>query len=238
MQRHSSTNSNLFWISCFTVAFIVSMTLSCATPAILSRISHTYPGCVYMRDSEKPLVALTIDDGPDSITTPKILEVLSRHQARATFFLISSRVPGNEPIVSEIVKQGHEIGNHLTRDEPSIKLSMRKFEKALIEADSVLSKFDAVHWFRPGGGRYDQKMIATLRRHNYRCALGSVFPYDTLIPRVWFAIKYILYNIRPGSIIVLHDVGPRGERTVKTLSKILPELIDRGFRVVTLSELM
>jgi peptidoglycan/xylan/chitin deacetylase (PgdA/CDA1 family) len=205
---------------------------------LLSVFMARTPGVAYFADTDEPIVALTIDDGPDSVSTPKILRVLSRHQARATFFLISSRVPGNESLVSAIVERGHELGNHLTRDEPSISLSPIDFEAALLEAHTVISTFGEVRWFRPGSGWHNTEMLNIVQRHNYRCALGSVYPYDDQIPSAWFAEKHILFNVRPGSIIVLHDVGSRGERTATTLDNILPRLKKRGYRVVTLTELL
>ncbi len=70
------------------------------------------------------------------------------------------------------------------------------------------------------------------------CALGSVHPFDPQIASARFSARYILSNVRPGSIIILHDYGARGERTLTALATILPELDRRGFRVVTLSELL
>jgi peptidoglycan/xylan/chitin deacetylase (PgdA/CDA1 family) len=80
-------------------------------------------------------------------------------------------------------------------------------------------------------------MIAALTARGYRCALGSVYPYDATIPSFEFSIRHILRYIRPGAILVLHDGGARGRRTARVLRSILPALKRRGFRVVTLSEL-
>jgi peptidoglycan/xylan/chitin deacetylase (PgdA/CDA1 family) len=80
-------------------------------------------------------------------------------------------------------------------------------------------------------------MVATMARHGYRCALGSVYPYDATIPSATFSTRYILRNVGPGGILVLHDGGSRGRRTARVLRAVLPELKGRGFRVVTLSEL-
>jgi peptidoglycan/xylan/chitin deacetylase (PgdA/CDA1 family) len=185
-----------------------------------------------------PLIALTIDDGPDSAGTPLILAQLQRHQARATFFLISSRVAGREPLVHQLVRAGHELGNHLTRDEPSIRLQPAEFERALLEAHGVLAPFGPVRWARPGSGWYSRAMIAIMRRHQYRCALGSVYPFDAALPSATFAARYILRNARPGAVVILHDGGSRGRRTAMVLDKVLPELRRRGYQVVTLSELV
>lgn len=205
---------------------------------LVARLAHRSPQVVYFVETADSVVALTIDDGPDPETTPVILEVLGAHRARATFFLISGRVSGNEALVSGIVERGHELGNHLTRDEPSIGLAPSEFEGALLEADAVLSRFATVRWVRPGAGWYSDSMLSIIEAHGYRCALGSIYPYDSQIPSSAFAAFHILETVRPGSIIVLHDGGARGQRAAAALRRVLPELERRGFRVVTLSELV
>jgi peptidoglycan/xylan/chitin deacetylase (PgdA/CDA1 family) len=205
---------------------------------VIALLARRSPDVVYWVETEEPVVALTIDDGPDPVATPKILDVLKRHGAHGTFFLLSSRVPGNEELVRRTVEEGHEIANHLVADEPSILLGDSEFERQLLEADGVLSDFAEVHWFRPGSGWYNDKMLSTLHRHGYECALGSVYPFDPQVPSSWFATHHVLWNARPGSIIVLHDYGARGERTAAALATILPALSRRGLRVVTLSELL
>jgi len=201
-------------------------------------VAYRSPDVLYSVETEEPVVALTIDDGPDPVTTPKILDVLKQHGARATFFLITDRIPGNEQIVVRTVEEGHELANHLTADEPAILLPPSEFEQQLLEAHDALSRFSEVRWFRPGSGWYNEVMLSILRQHGYRCALGSVYPFDPQIPSPRFATRYVLSSVRPGSIIVLHDYGDRGERTASALATILPELSGRGFRVVTLSELL
>ncbi|ACK74140.1 polysaccharide deacetylase (plasmid) [Gloeothece citriformis PCC 7424] len=205
---------------------------------LLSIALLTTPGVVYFVETNEPVVALTLDDGPDSTTTPKILNLLLDYKVHATFFLISTRIFGNETIVTEIVRQGHELGNHLTDDKPSIRMSTLEFEAKLLEAQKILGKFAETHWLRPSSGFYNTKMLDIAYKYGYRIALGSIFPYDTHIPSSWFASKHILSNVSPGSIIILHDGGYRGERTVSTLKTILPKLSQRGYQVVTLSKLL
>jgi len=204
---------------------------------LIAKLRRRSPDVLYSIETEQPIVALTIDDGPDALDSPKILEILDEFDAHATFFLITDRVPGNESIVERMVLDGHELGNHLTADEPSIALSHQDFESELIEADEVLSGFMDVQWLRPGSGWYNEEMLATLKKYDYRCALGSVYPYDPQVGFSWFSAYYVLWKIKPGSVIVLHDHDRRGERTAKALKIILPVLEDRGYRVVTLSEL-
>jgi peptidoglycan/xylan/chitin deacetylase (PgdA/CDA1 family) len=194
-------------------------------------------GCLYSVSTPERVVALTLDDGPDSVHTPEILDLLRANGARATFFLISGRVPGNERLVEEIVADGNEIGNHLTRDEPSYRLTHEEFAAAAREAGTVLGRFGTVRWLRPASGWYTSAMVAAMEQQGYRCALGSIYPYDAQISSASLSAGYIMANVRPGSIIILHEGGDRGRRTVEVLRRVLPALKKRGYRVVSLSEL-
>ena len=199
---------------------------------------YPHPQVLYSVETDVPWVALTIDDGPDPNTTGALLDVLRANDARATFFLIASRVSGNEAIVGKILSEGHEIGNHMLYDRASIDLADEDFEARLMVAHAILSVFGELHWFRPGSGWYDDEMLTTLARHGYRCALGSVYPFDAHIPSVRFARRVILWSADPGEVIVLHDGGERGRRTAKVLAHVLPELKRKGYRITTLSELV
>lgn len=196
------------------------------------------PNVLYSVDTDVPVVALTIDDGPDPLTTPAILSALRNNDARATFFLISSNIKGNEALVQQIIDEGHEIGNHFTSERPSILYSNDEFETKLIEAHKTLSDFSNMRWFRPGSGLYNSAMLSILEKHDYQCVLGSIYPFDAQVPSSQFASRYVLWRVKPGAIILLHDNNGRGRRTVATLEIILPELIEQGFRVTTVSELV
>jgi peptidoglycan/xylan/chitin deacetylase (PgdA/CDA1 family) len=229
-----------------TVGFVVVGGLLVAAGAVLGtapswlieRLARWYPGCLYQVPTQARLVGLTIDDGPDPASTPLILNELRRHDARATFFLITDRLQGQEALVGRLMAEGHELGNHFTQDRPSIRLSPRAFEADLLRAHRALAPWGRPLWARPGSGWYSQVMIGVMQRHGYRCALGSVYPFDATIPSGAWAKRYILRNARPGAIVVLHDGGSRGRRTARVLAEVLPELRRRGYRVVSLSELV
>jgi peptidoglycan/xylan/chitin deacetylase (PgdA/CDA1 family) len=216
---------------------VVLVTSACIPDWIVNRIAANHPGCVYNTSRSDKTVALTLDDGPDSATTPELLRILAANNARATFFLISGNVRGNTALVARMVREGHEIGNHFSDNKASISLSPRAFERSFLTADSVLKRFAPVRWVRPGSGHYNDRMLRTFRIHGYDCALGSIYPFDPQIPWPAFATWMIRRNVRPGAIIILHDGGYRGRNASKTLKKILPDLKRRGYRVVTLSEL-
>lgn len=204
---------------------------------LIEAIDMRKPGVVYSIDTQRRAVALTLDDGPDAATTPALLDLLQRHGARATFFLLADNVPGNEALLRRMVAEGHELGNHLATDEPSILLGAQGFQRDVEKAHTLLAQYGPVRWLRPGSGWYNGAMLETAGRYGYQVALGSVYPFDAVLPFPGLAARYILWRARPGSIILLHEVGPRGRRTLATLEVVLPELKRRGIELVTLSEL-
>lgn len=216
------------------LVLVTGVILWTAPPWLVDWVARRRPGCLYRMHTTRQIVALTIDDGPDSVSTPSILEQLRRHRSSATFFLISGRVRGQEDLVKRILRDGHELGNHFTQDKPSIRLSPEEFEADLLEAHRVLAGWGRPGWARPGSGWYTREMVEVMERHGYRCALGSVYPFDVAIPSVGWATRYILRNARPGAIVVLHDGGSRGLRTARILSVVLPELRKRGYEVLSL----
>ncbi len=202
-------------------------------------MSSAYPEARFYFKTDKKLAALTIDDSPHPENTQAILEVLDRYEAQATFFIIAGRVKGREAIIEAIISNGHEIGNHMMKDKASIHLEPDTFAARFKQADSVLSQFQAMKWFRPASGLYTDAMIRILHDYDasYRCVLGSVYPFDAAVPWSSFSIQYIKANVTPGSIIILHDGNERGRRTLQTLRNILPYLKQKGYRLVTLSRL-
>lgn len=204
---------------------------------VISRLQHRSPDVLYAVNTKDKVVALTIDDGPDALTSPLILDLLHRYEAKATFFIITDHIPGNEDIIERMVSEGHELGNHMTLDEASILLSLPEFESKLLEADSILSQYSDINWIRPGSGWYNDDMLSVIDDNGYKCALGSIYPFDPQLGSAWFSANYVLRKASPGEIIVLHDYKNRGLRTVKALEQILPDLDERGYRIVTLSEI-
>jgi peptidoglycan-N-acetylglucosamine deacetylase len=225
------------WSALGVVAAGVGLLLVGPPVWLVDRLAAAFPGCLYRVRTQERLVALTLDDGPDERTTPLILTELRRHAARATFFLIGERVPGHEALLRRLVDEGHELGNHLMQDRPAIRLGAEELARDLDQSHALLAPYAQVRWARPGSGWYSRETVAAMSRKGYECALGSVYPYDATIPSSAFAGRYILRNVRPGAVIVLHDGGARGRRTARTLGTVLPELRRRGYRVVALREL-
>jgi peptidoglycan-N-acetylglucosamine deacetylase len=200
-------------------------------------LSGRFPDVLFHHADAGPLVGLSFDDSPHATLTPRILEVLAAHDARATFFMIGDHIAGNEEVVRRLVDEGHELGNHMMTDAPSVRLPAAEFERQLLQTHELLAPFGPVRWFRPGHGWFNRRMLDQVQRHGYRCAMASAYALEFLAISAPYAAQHILFYVRPGGVIVLHDGAAERERTVAVLERILPALRRRGYRIVTLSEL-
>jgi peptidoglycan-N-acetylglucosamine deacetylase len=188
-------------------------------------------------DTDAPVFALTFDDGPSPETTPQLLEVLARHHARATFFLIGERVRAHPELVRAVTDAGHEIGNHLMRDERSALIPDDRFRRDLAEVNALLTPYGPVRWFRPGSGWFTPRMLRSAARHDLRVVLGTLVAAHHGGPEDDRIAPDLLAGIRPGSIVVLHEGTPRRRGVARTTDEMLAALADRGLTAVTVSEL-
>ena len=218
---------------------LAALTTACGrVPAVARWYTRADDGVLWYAPTSEKLIALTIDDGP-AASTDSILDVLGAHGAKATFFLIGSHIEGNEDVVRRLIREGHEVANHMLFDVPSAKLSPDTFALHFTRTDSILRSFGAEPvWFRPGSGRFNDRMLALLCEVGSIGVLGDVYPFDAAIPSAGFAVDFITQRARPGSIIIMHDGKGRGRRTARALAYVLPTLQRAGYRVVTLTELM
>lgn len=208
-------------------------------PHTLVRLAaRLLPDVVFYVRTNEPAVALTLDDGPDPVLTERVLDVLGRHGAQATFFLLGSRTEQHPGLVRRIVDGGHEVGNHGWFDEPSVGLAQERLVESLRRTDEVLASARPVRLFRPGSGWISRRTVALARQFGYRCVLGSVYPHDTRIRWRGYLVWDIARRARPGAVIVLHEGRPDRARVVAVLDEVLPRLRRRGLRVTTVTDLL
>jgi peptidoglycan-N-acetylglucosamine deacetylase len=185
------------------------------------------------------LTALTVDDGPHPATTPALLDVLRRHDARATFFLIGERAESFPDLVRAIVSDGHEVANHLWRDEPSVRLPQAVFREQLAAVHDLLRVHGEVALFRPGSGFFTRRMLRDAAALQHRCVLGSPWLVATTYRSdAEEEGRRLGRRTHPGAVIVIHEGTPERVRVAAVADALLSTLEDRGLRAVSMSHLL
>ena len=151
---------------------------------------------------------LTIDDGPDPNDTPQILELLDRHQARATFFVVGERAARHAPLVSEILRRGHHVANH-THTHPLGTFwccTPRRLRDELGRAAATLASAGAVtHWFRPPAGIKPLGLANALAALRLECVAWTVRSGDCLGRHPERIVAHVVRQLRPGAIVLMHE---------------------------------
>lgn len=212
-------------------------------PAVLIRyFQRRWPDVLWSVSTSSKVVALTIDDAPSEYTK-EIMQILQANDATATFFIIGSQISdGHKGTLQELIRHGHELGNHAMHDEPSRALSDTSLVEQIQSVEDMLrAAYAAVgmelppKYFRPGSGFFSGRMRNLMGRLGYRLVLGSIYPHDPQIHYWRINANHILSMLRPGGIIICHD---RRSWTVPMLREVLPEIRRKGYRIVTVTELL
>lgn len=188
-------------------------------------------------------VALTFDDGPDLVHTPKLLNLLQAFGVRGTFFLIGQRASRAPELVRRIVEEGHEIGNHTWSHRNLWACGPRQTAGEIMRGHRILEEIvdHAPRWFRPPWGMVNLAIFAATRRLRTPCVFWSVQPEGLRpVPPDRMA-DAVLASARPGAIVDLHDAeGVRGapERLLAALPPMISGLRAQGYELVSLGALL
>ena len=238
MTSHSPTLRRALVAALFLagVAVLVVVVQPTFVFAILERL---FPRILWRVETTQPLVALTFDDGPHPVYTPQVLDILARHGAHATFFLIGGRATERPEVVARIRAEGHEIGNHWWYDVSTRRASVPEYLELLGKTEDVLRIGAATpKLFRPPGGRIKSAQLAAALERGYVCVLGSAYPYDPAHPPAAYIRWLVSKNLAPGAIVILHDGIRDPSRTIEALPGILDAGKAKGLQFVSVGELL
>ena len=190
-------------------------------------------------------LALTYDDGPNDPHTLRLLEVLARHNVRATFFLIGRFVQQRPDIVREIVKAGHVIGNH-TFTHPLLTFkSAAEVRKELTDCRSAIQDAIGEHsnLFRPPFGGRRPAVLRIARELGLEPIMWNVTGYDWNAPPAAVIEKKVSSQIRGGDVILLHDGGHRQmgadrSQTVLATDHLITRYKSEGYGFATIPQMI
>jgi peptidoglycan/xylan/chitin deacetylase (PgdA/CDA1 family) len=201
-------------------------------------LAWAIPRIVWRVETTEPLVALSFDDGPAPDHTPQVLEMLSKHRAHATFFLIGDRAAAHPELLGRLRSEGHELGNHYFTIRSTIRASDEDFLANLTRTEEILGLHGPIKLFRPPGGLIRSSHLRLAEDHGYRVILGSAYPYDGSHPPPAYIRWLVTKNLAPGVIIILHDGIADPSRMISVLDSILVSGERKGLRFVTVGELL
>lgn len=185
-------------------------------------------------DKSKKMVAITFDDGPHSTNTQKILEILDKYNARATFFMLGQNVVNNKDIVKDVYNRGNEIGIHTWDHKQLTKLSSEEIATQVEKTSNAIYDItgEKPRIVRPPYGAINDTVKTAL---NYPLILWNIDSLDWKSRDETKIVPLVMNNVQDGDIILLHDIHAT---TVPAVEKIVSQLNESGYQMVTVSELL
>ncbi|MDE5965341.1 MAG: polysaccharide deacetylase family protein [Lachnospiraceae bacterium] len=187
----------------------------------------------HIGNPDQPAIALTFDDGPSDGPTDRILDVLEQYQAHATFFVMGYRVEKFADQINRAISLGCEIGNHSYNHPKLTAISESKVEKQIKRTKDQIKKAAGVTpcLVRPPYGAYNDTVLSLIKAP---AILWSLDTRDWKTRNADKTVEAVLDNVQDGDIILMHDLY---EPTAEAVERLVPELIDRGYQLVTVPEL-
>lgn len=190
-------------------------------------------------------IALTYDDGPNDPHTLQLLEVLGKHEVKATFFLIGRYVLQKPDVAREVARAGHVIGNHTFTHPLLISKSKNEVREELIHCHRALQETLGEHsnLFRPPFGGRRPATLRIARELNLEPVMWNVTGYDWNAPAAETIERKVARQMRGGDVILLHDgghkqMGADRSQTVLATDHLISRYRSEGFEFVTIPQMM
>ena len=185
-------------------------------------------------------IALTFDDGPHPRYTPKILEILKKYNIKATFFTVGINAYYYPDTLKKVISDGHEIGNHTYTHPKVSKIEKGRLKKEIEDCEEILYELGEykTNLFRPPEGMIDGDILNIINNLDYDVILWDIDTRDWAHTPAKEIADKVIKNISSGDIILMHDYIGYNSPTCDALELFIPELIKKGYKFVTVSELL
>lgn len=194
----------------------------------------------HSRRNDRMEIALSFDDGPHPRLTPIILDILEEYGIKATFFMVGENVKYYPDAARAVVEAGHELGNHTFSHRKFGRMTEHEMLDEISSCEDALASVSdsPVRFIRPPEGQMNQTMRRVIGTLDYRIILWDVDTRDWAHTPPAEICRHILDTVQAGDIILMHDFIGHDSPTPEALRMVLPELIARGYRFVTVGELV
>ena len=222
-------------------ALLRTAAMICAAAVITTPVRAECQSQVYSRrENDRMMIALTFDDGPHPRYTPQILEILDKYKVRATFFTVGENVVLWPEIVRDCIRGGHEIANHTYSHKDLSRDSYEDICREICHTETVLYEEFEIRpkLLRPPGGLYNKPVILASAELDYTIVLWNIDTRDWAHTPAHKIAENVLTNVQAGDIILMHDYISKNSPTPAALDKMIPELLERGYNFVTVSEML
>jgi len=216
----------------WTVGLVFAFHLGLTIAGLLPRSTLLGPNITRLPDdaAQRGEVSITIDDGPDPVVTPQVLDILDRYQAKATFFCIGRQAEKFPELCREIVRRGHAIENHsLSHYWYLSLLDPWSIHREVSEAQKVLSNIcgETPKFFRPTAGLRNPALEPVLAHCNLKLCSWSKRGFDTRVDDPDAVLRSLTRDLKGGDILLLHDGNAaRSSEDKPVILDVLPRLLD------------
>lgn len=229
-------------IACGIIAVAITERIEAKSHSLTN--TKTNNGVIYRVPTQRKVVAITFDDGPDPLYTPTALDILAKEGIHATFFDVGRATLANPNIVRREVAEGHVVGSHTFSHHPLVNLGAAEVEQEISKGDDAL--YSAIgkrpQLFRPPYGKWNRIVFDKSAQEKVKIVLWSVCLEHGSLRTPQQLADRVVNLVTPGGIILLHDGRPNlttdRSTSVAALPIFIKALKKQGYSFVTVPELI
>ena len=219
--------------------FLLMALTSCQVQSVANKVNAKV---YYHYKTIAPYLALTFDDGPNKIQTIKVLNILKKYNVKATFFVIGENVEYQKDILKQVYQNGHEIGNHFFTHDNIHKLTKNEIRDNIVKNNNLIYKTIGIKpkVLRPPYGIVTDDLKEVCGELNMSIIIWTddKDSKDWALTKDKEIISSLTKKVTNGDIFLFHDSNKKFTNTLTAIDAIIPLLMKKGYKWVTISTLL